>query len=177
MKILLNLFDDQYPYTSIKRIRHNCRGVVFNHEQKVALTHLYKENDAFGGRNYYELPGGGKKEGESTLEAAIREMEEELGVRVELVKEVGIIHDFYNLIEQENYSYYYIFRVIGHTHQALEERESALIDRIEWVPLEQAIQYYRDFTKQGVGLLVKRRELPILEEVERLMKNITFEND
>lgn len=174
MEILINLIDDQYPSTGIKRIRHNCRGVVFDEQKRIALTHLYKEMDDFGGRNYYELPGGGKKPGETTLEAAIREMEEELGVKVTLVKEIGIIHDFYNLIQQENYSYYYVFKVTGQSVQALEEREKGLIDRIEWVSLDQAINYYRQFSQNGVGLLVKRRELPILEEVKKIYQDLTL---
>lgn len=99
-------------------------------------------------------------------------MEEELGVKVTLVKEIGIIHDFYNLIQQENYSYYYVFKVSGQSVQALEEREKGLIDRIEWVPLDQAIEYYRQFSQTGVGLLVKRRELPILEEVKKIYKEL-----
>lgn len=168
MEILYHLIDDQYPYSGIMKTRITCRGVVFNDQGLVALTHLYRENDKFGGRNYYELPGGGKNEGETPLEAAMREMDEELGVRVELVKELGIIHDYYHLIQQENYTHYFLFKVKELTVQHLEPRESQLIDRIEWVPLKQAIDYYRSFTKTGVGLLVKRRELPILELVQNL---------
>ena len=117
MEILLKLIDDQYPNKGVKRVRDSCRGVVVNNDGKIALTHLYVESDAFGGRDYYELPGGGKKEGETPLAAAMREMEEELGVQVELVKEIGIVHDYYNLIFQENNSYYYLFKVLA-LHQA-----------------------------------------------------------
>lgn len=172
MEILLKLIDDQYPNKGVKRVRDSCRGVVVNNDGKIALTHLYVESDAFGGRDYYELPGGGKKEGETPLAAAMREMEEELGVQVELVKEIGIIHDYYNLIFQENNSYYYLFKVLAYTKQHLEVRESALIDRIEWVSIDEAIEYYRQFSKLGVGLLVKRRELPILEIAKKLLNNI-----
>jgi len=170
MKIILELKDDQYTYNGIKRVRDSCRGVVVNEEGKIALTHLYRESDAFGGRDYYELPGGGRNEGETTLVAAMREMEEELGVQVELIKELGIVHDYYNLIFQENYSYYYLFKVIDYTAQRLEPRESLLIDRIEWLSVEEAIKAYESFTKDGVGLLVKRRELPILKLVKNYLR-------
>ncbi len=169
MDIILELIDDQYPLKDIKRTRHNCRGVVLNEGGEIALTHLYKEHDAFGGRNYYELPGGGKKAGENELTAAIREMEEELGVKVTLVEEIGIVHDYYNLIEQENYSYYYLFKVVGKGHQQLEARERGLIDRIDWMPLDKAIAAYEAFGDNGVGLLVKRRELPILYRVKTML--------
>lgn len=171
MKIILELTDDQYPFREIRRVRDSCRGVVLDQNGNIALTHLYKEHDAFGGRDYYELPGGGRKDGETPLAAAMREMEEELGVKVELVKELGIVHDFYNLIFQENYSYYYLFKVVSYTSAHLEERERGLIDRIEWVSIDKAINYYEAFTNNGVGLLVKRRELPILLSAKTLINN------
>lgn len=169
MEILYHLVDDQYTFQGVKRVRDSCRAVVFNSEGKIALTHLYKKTDAFGGRNYYELPGGGRKEGENTLEAAIREMREELGVEVELIDEIGIVHDFYNLIEQENYSYYYLFKVTTYTSQHLEEREAGLIDRIDWLAVDEAIALIEAYDGDGVGLLVKRRELPILKAAKLML--------
>ena len=73
--------------------------------------------------NYQEVA---VKRVKTTLEAAIREMREELGVEVELIDEIGIVHDFYNLIEQENYSYYYLFKVTTYTSQHLEEGKPVL---------------------------------------------------
>lgn len=162
MNVILELKDDQYPFNGVDRIRHCARGVVLDEKGNVGITHLYVEQDAFGGRNYYELPGGGVKGGETPLEAACREMKEELGVEVEVITELGVVHDFYNLIKQENYSHYYLFKVKGHVTQQLEERESHLIDRIEWLPLETLLDIFKKYDLPGVGLLVKRREYPIL---------------
>lgn len=131
------------------------------------MTHILA-TDKFGHRDYYELPGGGKRINETVLESAIREMDEELGVKVELLAKIGIIHDFYNLIKQENYSYYYLFKVTKVGQRHFEERESRLIDKIVWVPIQKAILLYKEQLKiKGVGLLVARRELPILELVAK----------
>lgn len=162
MKIIKHLRDDQYPKASVYHTRISARAICINDKGEIALTHLLKQ-DKFGQRNYYELPGGGKKLGETVLEAAIREAKEELGVDVTLLHKIGIIHDFYNLIEQENFSYYYLFKVISKGDAHLETREASLIDRIEWISLSKAVSIFESqLTQKGVGLLVTRRELPIL---------------
>lgn len=171
MNVILELIDDQYPFIEVRRVRHAARGVVMDENGRVGLTHLFVVDDPFGGRNYYELPGGGVKRGETPLEAAIREMEEELGVGVELLKELGVVHDFYNLIFQENYTHYFLFKVTSYGQNHLEPRESALIDRIEWIDLDTAIQIYQNYSLPGVGLLVKRRELPVLKLAKDYLHN------
>lgn len=163
MQILLELKDDQYPFQGIDIVRHCARAVVFDKNGKVGITHLLVEKDTFGGRNYYELPGGGVQTGENPREAAIREMSEELGVNASVIAELGVVHDYYNLIKTENYSHYFIMKVEGYTHQQLEESEKKLIDRIEWKDLDELIDIFENYQLPGVGLLVKRRELPILK--------------
>lgn len=163
MKLINSFKDDQYPKAKVYHPRISARAVVLNARGEVALTHLLAE-DKFGKRDYYELPGGGKRLGETVLESAIREMDEELGVSVSLVTKLGIVHDFYNLISQENYSYYYLFNVTQYGTTHMEERERGLIDKIVWVSLAEAIKLFKaQLTISGVGLLVARRELPILE--------------
>ncbi|OQC10878.1 MAG: hypothetical protein BWX74_00470 [Tenericutes bacterium ADurb.Bin087] len=167
MRIIKSLKDDEYPKAALYHARVAARGVCVNAKGEIALTHILAM-DKFGHRDYYELPGGGKRINETVLESAMREMDEELGVKVELLEKIGIVHDFYNLIKQENYSYYYLFKVVKEGSKHFEEREARLIDKIVWVPLQKALLLYKEQLKiTGVGLLVARRELPILELVAK----------
>lgn len=58
----------------------NRAGIILIHEGKLALMERYKQ-----GRHYFAFPGGGVDEGEADEQAAVREAEEELGIRVEIV--------------------------------------------------------------------------------------------
>lgn len=169
MKLLASLKDTEYSYTEITRTRIASRAVVLNDDNKIALTHIVAK-DQFGKRNYYELPGGGKKLRETTSEAAYREAEEELGYETTLVAKLGIVHDYYNLIKQENFSYYYLLKTTKQTTKHFEERESRLIAAVIWVtPREAETIFETQLTQTGVALLVARRELPVIKEALKVL--------
>lgn len=174
MKLLYHLIDDQYAFKSISKTRDACRGIVLNEHNQICLSHLLAV-DGFGRRNYYEIPGGGRKEDESHEEAVIREINEELGLDCQITYNIGIVHDYYNLIKQENYSYYYLLKINKVTKQHLEERENRLIDKFVWVDIDSAIRNYQEVEDKGVGLLVKRRELPILKLIKSYLTEINNE--
>ena len=62
-------------------------GVVLIEDNKVALIERYRD-----GKHYFVFPGGGVDEGETPQEAAVREMEEETGLRVTVKRELAEIH-------------------------------------------------------------------------------------
>lgn len=62
-------------------------GVVLIEDDKVALIERYRD-----GRHYYVFPGGGADEDETPEQAAIREMEEETGLRVIIKQKVVEVH-------------------------------------------------------------------------------------
>ncbi|MBI2332364.1 MAG: NUDIX domain-containing protein [Chloroflexi bacterium] len=59
-------------------------GIILIHEGKLALIERHKQ-----GRHYFAFPGGGVDEGETDEQAAIREAEEELGIRVKIVQKAA----------------------------------------------------------------------------------------
>lgn len=61
--------------------------MVLIDDGKVALIERFRN-----GKHYFVFPGGGVGEGESLEEAAIREMEEENGLRVTVVCKLAEIH-------------------------------------------------------------------------------------
>jgi len=64
----------------------NRAGIILIHEGKLALIERNRQ-----GRHYFAFPGGGVDEGETDEEAAIREAEEELGIRVKIVHKAAEI--------------------------------------------------------------------------------------
>lgn len=86
MEILFTLDSGDYDAGIEVRRRPSARGIVIK-DGKVAMVHS-KTYD------YFKFPGGGIEEGESPLEAMIREVREESGLTVipESIKEFGNVH-------------------------------------------------------------------------------------
>ena len=75
-------------------------GVVLIEDGRVSLIERFRD-----GHHYYVFPGGGVDKGESPEDAAIREMEEETGLRVTVKRELARIHfglsfQIYYLVER-----------------------------------------------------------------------------
>lgn len=64
----------------------NRAGIILIHDGKLALIERHRQ-----GRHYFAFPGGGVDEGETDEQAAIREAEEELGIRVQIVQKAATI--------------------------------------------------------------------------------------
>ena len=169
MKCILKLVDNEYPYTYIDHVRYVSRGVLLNEKNEVALNKLHGF-DSFGSRNYYETPGGGKKKDETILKALHREMLEETGYEVEVIKELGMVNDYYNLIHRENKNYYYLCKIKSYKGKKLEEYEKTMIEKLVWMDIDEAIKVYQNMNISGVSRLVKNRELPILMKVKKYLE-------
>ena len=160
MDLLYKLIDDQYPLTTITHKRKCARAIILNEKNEVCLLHVYGDDD-FGHRDYYETPGGGVKDNESEEEAVIREALEETGTICEIIDELGIVDDYYNLIHRNNLNYYYLLRVKEYSHTEYEDYEKKIIDKIIWTNIDNAIKMVEETSSDKISLLVKRRELPI----------------
>ena len=169
MKQILHLKDDQYEYTYIDNVRYVCRGVLLNDKNEIALNKLHGF-DNFGSRNYYETPGGGKKDNETLKEALLREMREETGYEVKIIKELGMVNDYYNLIHRNNRNYFYLCKAVKYVGKELENYEKSLIEKVVWVNVDEAIRLYEEMGGSGVAILVKNRELPILKKVKKILE-------
>jgi len=62
----------------------NRAGIILIEDNKLALIERHRT-----GRHYFAFPGGGIDEGENPQQTAIREAEEELGIRVESKQKVA----------------------------------------------------------------------------------------
>ncbi len=82
------------------------------------------------------LPKGTPDEGESLEEAAVREVAEETGLRVEIVDKIGVVDYWFarNGVRYHKWVHHYLMRATGGdvTEHDWEH------DRVEWVPAEKA---------------------------------------
>ena len=170
MKLLYKLIDHQYDNNGVDHVRKVVRAFVFDENMDKIALHYLLADDMFGHRDYYETPGGGVKKNETLKDAIKRELREELGVEVEIVKELGKVIDYYNLIKQKNVNYYFVVQVIHRGKSKLEPLERSLINKTIWVKPIEAISLYEDSQNVLVGKLVKQRELPLLKIIANNVK-------
>ena len=172
MKLVASLKDDQYPFRGVDHVREIVRCILLDENNNVCLEYLL-DDDGFGPRDYYETPGGGIKPGEDHVKALEREIEEEVGYHIEVLQELGEVKDYYNLIKRRNHNYFYLARRTTPCPQRLEEDEKKRINKIIWVPIDEAIRLYENMQNVLVGRIVKQRELPILKLAKSALQNIT----
>jgi 8-oxo-dGTP diphosphatase len=79
----------------------NRAGIILIEENKLALIERHR-----AGRHYFAFPGGGIDEGESPQQTAVREAEEELGIRVEIKRKVA------EVIFNEKAQHYFLVKKI-----------------------------------------------------------------
>lgn len=84
------------------------------------------------------LPKGTPNEGESLEEAAVREVSEETGLKVEIIKKVGVAEYWFarNGIRYHKWVHHYLMRTTG---GSTADHDSEY-DRVEWLPIEEAIR-------------------------------------
>jgi len=73
------------------KLRLGCSAVIFNEDKKVLLT---RRSD----NGQWCLPGGAMEPGESVAEACAREVWEETGLRVEVLRLIGVYSDPHRVI-------------------------------------------------------------------------------
>ena len=171
MKLLYKLIDDQYELKGEAHDRKAARAIIINEKKEVLMNHLLGD-DIFGHRDYYETPGGGVDENETPEQAVIREAQEETGYICRIIDEIGIVDDYYNLINTHNISYYYLLKVVGEGPKNLDQYEKKVIDKVVWADIDSAIKLIEDTVDEPLAILVKRRELPIYKLAKEMIKKI-----
>lgn len=172
MALKLSLKDDQYPFQGVDHTREVIRAIFLDEDNNVCLEYL-KDDDGFGPRDYYETPGGGAKPNETHEETLFRELKEEVGYESEVISFLGEVDDYYNLIKRKNHNFYYLVRRTKKVEQHLEDDEQIRINKIIWVPIDEAIRLYEEMQNVLVGRLVKQRELPILKLAKSALQKLS----
>ena len=87
------------------RLRYASRGIVIREDGKIAVFNKSNKNE-------YKLPGGGKEGKETPEETFKREVLEETGCEIKIIKELGITEEYKSLNNFKQISYVFIGKVL-----------------------------------------------------------------
>ena len=116
------------------RLRLGARGIVIREDGKIAIFNKSNKNE-------YKLPGGGIEEDENPEEAFKREVLEETGCKVEIIKELGTTEEYKSLDNFKQISYVFVGKVLEDTKQLnVTQKEKDEGARLVWETLENALK-------------------------------------
>ena len=119
-------------FEAFTKTRDGSRAIVVK-DGMILLTHETNSG-------WWLVPGGGLEEGETFEECCIREVEEETGYIVKVLKPFLHIYEYY---EEYRYGgYYYICEVVGQGKMNPTENEVQRGIEPKWIPLQEAIDIF-----------------------------------
>lgn len=167
MKLLKEIKDKDLGFETKKvelSLREAARAVLLNDEGKIALLYV-------NSHDFYKLPGGGVEAGEYVEDALEREVLEEAGCKIRLIKEIGQINEERTHFGKFQKSYCYLGKVngcVGLPSFTLGEIADGF--ELQWHTLDEAIRLGEGTkTDDYMGKFVQERLLTILREAKKLI--------
>lgn len=163
MRLLFEMDKKDYDKCTHSFVRNSARSIIIKNK-RVAMIHSMKYD-------YYKFPGGGIENGESPVDAMIRETREESGliVKPDTVKEYGYVHriqrsdrDETECFIQDNY--YYLCETADEIRlQELDDYEAKEAYTLEYVEPDIAIRKNRHVVQSPYNQMMFEREARVLE--------------
>lgn len=156
-------------YEKHDKTRVACRGIVINNN-KLLLS--YEKN-----LDQYFIPGGGVELNETLEECCVRELKEETGYQVEVIKKYLTINEYYQ--EYLFVNHYFICKDIAEVERKLTEREKEAGLEPTWVSLDEILLIFSKHQDHALNNEMKRgayyREYTALLKYLELVKekNVT----
>lgn len=163
MRLLFEIDTGDYKKDGRAFVRPSVRAVIIRNG-KVAMVHSLKYD-------YYKFPGGGIEDGESLIDALIRETAEEAGLAVDKasIREYGYVHrvqksdrDDADLFIQDNY-YYICDANEERIPQRLDDYEAEEGFTLEFADVSRAITTNRESDHGPKDRNMLEREAKVLE--------------
>lgn len=146
------------------KIRKAARSVALNSSSKIPLLYVSKNE-------YHKLPGGGIEENEDIEAALKREMLEEVGANIEILKEIGVIIEYKNSSETLQISYCYYSKIVGelcNTDFTEKEKNDGFV--LKWVTIDEAIELItNDKPLDYMGGFIRKRDLEFLNYFKKFI--------
>lgn len=157
---------DKEPLGATFRFRKSARAVLLNDKNEVSIQHV-------GKYDYYKLPGGGVEPGETIEEALKREMVEEVGCDLEIIKPLGLIIEYRNSHELLHLSYGYLCNVKGDISEpAYEQGEIDDEFKPVWMSLDKSLEMMEThyLADPYQAPFIVQREKCFLEEAKEFLQ-------
>jgi len=127
--------------------KHGAAGLLLVRDRKVLLQHRapwVHNGDTWG------IPGGARDSHETTIEAALREAKEEIGIETHLVDPIETFHD-----EHDGWSYDTVIAKADPNLIAHEQNDESL--QVEWIAFADitAKELHPSFAKTWPALLAR----------------------
>ena len=168
-QINIELQDTQWQFEYVDHDRNIARAIVYDENGLFYFVRAERDDD-FGKATLIETSGGGVEIGEDLQTAIQRELKEELGISVEIICEIGVVSDYYNLIHRHNINNYFLCKVksFGEKNLTQDEVESFHLSTLK-LTYDEAVREYENRANTSLGTLVANRELPILQRAKEII--------
>lgn len=166
----IELKDNEWPLTTIDHDRNIVRAIVVDDEEFYYFVSQVRDDD-FGCGRCIETSGGGVEAGEDLYSAIRRELKEELGADVDVICKIGVVSDYYNLINRHNINNFFLCRAksFGETNLTQQEMEDYHLTTLK-LTFEEAVAEYEECRKTPLGRLIANRELPVLNRAKEILE-------
>lgn len=148
-------------------IRIAARAIILNSKGEIAILSTPKSH-----HYHHKLPGGGLEENEDVKKALIREIREETGCEIDIIKEVGEIIEYKNKDNLKQISYCFLAKVkgkIGKTNYTKAEKDAGY--ELEWMPINNVIKLFEDGKPVDYSAkFIQLRDYNFLIEGKKLLK-------
>lgn len=129
---------EEYMELENPKIRLASRGIVIRDDGKIAIFNKSKKNE-------YKLPGGGIENDETPEDTFKREVLEETGCVVEIIKKLGITEEYKYKTNFKQISNVYLGKVLEDTKQLnITEKEKNEGSRIIWETPKRALELIKN---------------------------------
>lgn len=119
-------------------LRVSSRGIVVREDGKIAIINKIKKNE-------YKLPGGGMENNETPEDAFKREVLEETGCVIEIVKNIGITEEYKYQTNFMQVSNVFVGKVVSETNQFnFTKKEKDEGARLLWMTPQNALELIRN---------------------------------
>ena len=160
MKLLKTILDQDPVDPNDVKTREAARGIFFDEQGLIPL--LYVRQHA-----YHKLPGGGVEEGENLLQALAREIKEETGCEIKVLKELGQIKEYLSQWNLEKTSSCYLGTVTAKGEPTFTDDETAAGFELVWMTLDDAIRALESDEPQDYeGIFIQKRDLTFLKTAQ-----------